>query len=462
MNAARVLAAAMFVVLMVGHARATAPLSLGHSAFALNGPWKFHLGDEPRWALASADDSHWQNIDLTPRPGVHDDDVGLPNYVPGWAARGHAGYYGYAWYRLHFALSAPPGEILALAGPFAVDSAYQLYLNGRLMGGVGDFSGRTPVAFSYHRPALFVLPPDTANAGRVVVAVRAWMGPWSRSPDAGGMHIAPVIGSRGSVSDQYRLQWLILFEGYVVDALEGLALLLLGLMTLSIMPFDRTSRSYIWLAAALLFLAIHRGNQAIMFLGNFETIHAFELFIIVLAIPIYMGAWVMAWRSWFALKAPEWLPGTIIVLTAVYMLAAFLTRSWFRTAYPEIMFVSLHYIISGVRYAFLAFYALTAYQALRHARREALYALPALLVLGVGLYGGELLYLGTPGIWFPFGIGLSLSEIAYALFALLFPALLLRRLWSYASRDRPIKRLYLDGGDQTLGVKRMGGEAAPG
>jgi hypothetical protein len=36
----------------------------------------------------------------------------------------------------------------------------------------------------------------------------------------------------------------------------------------------------------LLLLGIHRGNQVIMFLGNFETLHEFELFIITLAIPL--------------------------------------------------------------------------------------------------------------------------------------------------------------------------------
>jgi hypothetical protein len=40
------------------------------------------------------------------------------------------------------------------------------------------------------------------------------------------MHVAPIIGTGKSVTDQYQLQWLTLFEGYVVDAFEGLALIL--------------------------------------------------------------------------------------------------------------------------------------------------------------------------------------------------------------------------------------------
>jgi hypothetical protein len=408
-------------------------LTIGQASTSLTGPWKFQSGDDLRWAAVDFDDSSWEDVDLSAPPGARDDDVGLPGYVPGWASRGHAGYYGYAWYRLYVTVSAPRGETLALVGPLAVDSAYQLYVNGRLMGGVGDFSAPTPTARSYHRPALFIIPADLASADRLVVAIRVWLGTWARSSDAGGMHVAPIIGSSKSITKEYHLQWLLLFEAYIVDALEGLALLLLGLMALSLIPFDRANRSYVWLAIALLFLAIHRGNQAIMFLGNFETVHEFELCIIVLAIPLYMGAWIMAWRSWLSLETPIWLTGVVAGLTALYILAAFLTRSWFRSAFPDVVFTDLHYVINCVRYALLIVYAAGAYQGVRRSR-EGWYALPAMVVLGVGLYGQELFYLGTPGIWFPFGIGLSLSEVAYALFAVLFALLLLQRLWSFSLR----------------------------
>jgi hypothetical protein len=420
-------------VLCVGLLISIGQAFAGQASTPLTGPWKFQTGDDLRWAAADFDDSSWESVDLAAPPDARDNDVGLPGYVPGWASRGHAGYYGYAWYRLRLTITAPPEEPLAVAGPMAVDSAYQLYVNGRLLGGVGDFSGSPPTARSNHRPALFPLPPDIANSGSIVLAIRTWMGTWPRSPDGGGMHVAPIIGTGKSVTDQYRLQWLTLFEGYVVDALEGLALILLALMALSLLPFDRANRSYAWLAVALLFLAVHRGNQAVMFLGNFETMHEFELFIIVLAIPLYMGAWLIAWRTWLSLRAPTWLPRVITALTATYVLAAFLTRSWFHAAFPEVVFTDLRYVISGVRYAFLIVYLWTVYQGVRHSGREGWYALPAILILGVGLYGQELSYLRVPGIWFPLGIGLSLSEIAYALFAPLLAALLLRRLWSYST-----------------------------
>src|SRR5262245_45195075 len=100
------------------------PITLGQSVVKLNGPWKFHTGDDATWADPNFDDSTWESLDLTPPPGAHDDDVGLSGYVPGWGARGHRGYSGYAWYRLRVAVAAPANQALALAGPPAVDSAY--------------------------------------------------------------------------------------------------------------------------------------------------------------------------------------------------------------------------------------------------------------------------------------------------------------------------------------------------
>ena len=70
------------------------------TATLLNGPWKFHAGDDPQWAGIDTDDSGWETIDLSAAPGSHDGDVGLPDYAGGWMAHGHSGYQGYAWYRL--------------------------------------------------------------------------------------------------------------------------------------------------------------------------------------------------------------------------------------------------------------------------------------------------------------------------------------------------------------------------
>jgi hypothetical protein len=37
-------------------------VTLGQSSAALTGPWKFHIGDDPRWADPKFDDSSWARL----------------------------------------------------------------------------------------------------------------------------------------------------------------------------------------------------------------------------------------------------------------------------------------------------------------------------------------------------------------------------------------------------------------
>jgi len=119
-------------------------VTIGQSAARLYGPWKFAVGDspldpathQPLWAEPGFDDSKWENVDLTPKDGSFDPTAGYSGYVPGWTAKGHPGYWGYAWYRIRVRLNAQPGEKLALAGPSDVDDGYQLFANGTVLGTV--------------------------------------------------------------------------------------------------------------------------------------------------------------------------------------------------------------------------------------------------------------------------------------------------------------------------------------
>ena len=55
---------------------------------------------QPLWAEPGFDDSQWETVDLTPKDGAFDPGAGTSGYVPGWTAKGHPGYWGYAWYRI--------------------------------------------------------------------------------------------------------------------------------------------------------------------------------------------------------------------------------------------------------------------------------------------------------------------------------------------------------------------------
>ena len=144
----------------------------------LNGPWKFIVGDNMQYARSDYDDSGWETVDLSAPPGAHDDDVGLSGYIPGWTAKGHPNYSGYAWYRLNVSTASLPGNDLALAAPPAVDDAYQLFMNGSLAGSAGDFSGTVPIVYSI-QPRMFLLPENIIKEKNITIAFRVWMSSFS-------------------------------------------------------------------------------------------------------------------------------------------------------------------------------------------------------------------------------------------------------------------------------------------
>lgn len=200
-------------------------ISLGQAKVPLYGPWKFQIGDspldpvtgKPLWAEPGFDDSQWETVDLTHKPGTPHAVFGPPDSVPGWTKRGHAGYAGYAWYRTRARLIEPPETRIALAGPTAVDDSYQFFANGALIGNFGNFSGKTPTVV-IAKPMFFSIPQhsltqagtsSTANTS-LVLAFRVWMDPTSLAgaPDSGGFHTAPVLGSEDVIRDVFRLDWL--------------------------------------------------------------------------------------------------------------------------------------------------------------------------------------------------------------------------------------------------------------
>jgi len=75
------------------------------------------------------------------------------------------------------------------------------------------------------------------------------MDPLDAGEDNGGIHVAPAIGDAGGIELLHQVQWLQTFKGYVVDAIELLAFVLLALMVFGLMAC-RTGDSYGWLAAS--------------------------------------------------------------------------------------------------------------------------------------------------------------------------------------------------------------------
>lgn len=371
------------------------PPDLRAAATLLDGRWRFHVGDDARWAAPAADDGDWETVDLTAPPGSHDGDVGLPDYVGGWAARGHPGHSGYAWYRRTVEVPSAPASWDVL-GPTLVEDGYELYWNGRLLGGSGRLTPPPRVVGT--RPLRFALPDDAAGS-RGVLAVRAFMLPRpGPAGDAGGLHTPPILAPRPVADALHRVQWARTVAGYIVDAIEPLALF--ALVGLALWCRPRSSHpGFLALACiALGLMAARRLDNAIVAWTDLMDLPTYAVLAEFMWMPA-VAAWALAWNRW---RQPPW---RSVDAAALAILAAQVTGAVTHSAR----------LASVSRLAAIALFVVIAARMARGGALRAL-ALPALALTLLSFFGSELLDpLGVPGIWFPLGIGVSRTQYLYAI-----------------------------------------------
>ena len=185
---------------------------LGKGTTELNGPWQFHLGDDPAWASPTYNDAHWDQISAE-KP---------------WGLQGHESYSGFAWYRRHITIATAPGASpdVAMLIP-AINDVYEIYWNGQLMGRLGRMP---PHWISYN-----LIPPQTYGLGPIrsgVLAVRVWKMPLLSTDDGttGGFGGMPIIGSPeaiAAVKGDFDFKWLRAQQfHFALSSLYGLVALL--------------------------------------------------------------------------------------------------------------------------------------------------------------------------------------------------------------------------------------------
>jgi hypothetical protein len=222
-------------------ASAIAIEGLGRAVAPLDGPWRFHLGDDPTWASPSFDDSHWEQL-TAEKP---------------WGEQGHTSYTGYAWYRLHLSLNPAPGDqtSFALLVPH-LDDVYEIFWNDSSIGNSGKFPPYPIWYRSTDAPATYPLTPATPESGSEhenqlggTIAIRVWKAPLMSddSGQSGGFEGSPVIGYPESVS-AYKTtldyQWLranqFSFSQYLLYGIAGLLALFAWLR-------DRQQKALLWM-----------------------------------------------------------------------------------------------------------------------------------------------------------------------------------------------------------------------
>ncbi len=413
------------VILYLSHSSTTEEtLRTDKNIITLNGPWKFIVGDNMQYAQSSYDDSRWETMDLTAPPGAHDDDVGLSGYIPGWASKGHSNYSGYAWYRLKVPLDSLTGNNLGLAAPPAVDDAYQLFINGSLLGSAGDFSGAVPIVYSI-QPRMFLLPEHVKKEKNITIAFRVWMSSGSQGPDLGGIHIAPALGEKIHVEKKYRFQWGQTIKGYIVEVALPIMFILLATTMLLLNRNGKQTRSCKWFITALVLVGLIRLNQAVYFWFQIESRHQAAIIGPVILRSLVLASWLMAWREWFDLHLPKWLPKIIAILALLYMAAQLLGLSWVSNS---IIHTHFQTIADYIRLLLLALMLFIIYQGIRKQGTKDLLVLVAILLVTIALFPKEVSELHViPGIWFPYGVGVSRGQFFYAAFVFVMYVVLIQQ-----------------------------------
>jgi len=175
--------------------------------YSLKGQWKFRPGDDFKWASPGYDDSDWSGKAIPER----------------WDKGGFPEHGQFAWYRLTLELDPEQRSSLSHLGVKMgkVLNAYELYVGGELMGGVGKLPPLSEA--NYDRKRIYMIPPSAIAAdGTLVLALRVWGGSelalsnWGGGPHEGDFRIGDYANLvKGSfLSEIPGLMACVLFLGF--------------------------------------------------------------------------------------------------------------------------------------------------------------------------------------------------------------------------------------------------------
>jgi hypothetical protein len=199
--------------------------------------WRFHTGDDAKWADPAFDDSGWSQ--LRADKSYYD--------------QGYGGYSGLGWYRLQVILPAKPTH-LAIVIPYIKDS-YQVFANGELIGAVGDMPPQPRVVVSIWK--LLSIPENIAPPGQpLTLAVRVWRWPRMAMYSGGGMNGPPFLGDAHQVAIMKTLAAHDLYWNESDTVMIFFANLLTALAGLALFALRRSEREYLWFGAAQAFWAV--------------------------------------------------------------------------------------------------------------------------------------------------------------------------------------------------------------
>ncbi len=412
-------------------------IALGHSAVALDGPWRFHIGDNPQWSRPDFDDSSWETTNVGAAANSFDPNMGRRGFVPGWTAKGHPEYSGFAWYRIRIRIRSADAP-LSLLAPSNVDDSYQLFVNGRLLGSFGDFDRPLPSIYTT-QPRMFRIPGSILQPdGTLDIAFRFYMAPRELLQiDPGGMHDPPYIGFTSAIVPVYHVQWESTYRTMTSSLVAFLIDALFALLILMLYVFDRTERILLLPFVACALIASY--NLIIMLADTASFLTATgQQYVGALLVPAFLVFWALTWWAYFGLGQKKWLRSAIILVgafaTTVLLLFHLLTTNGPRA--PRFVFTAYSIGVYIFDAAFLAVLILIAYFGIRRAQKIDWILLLALILYGIPELGPIFSMLHIRTAWFPFGLEISLAPLAGLASLFCFSFVLMRRFRASQRRQQ--------------------------
>jgi hypothetical protein len=123
----------------------------------LSGYWYFSVGNDQQWANPNFDDTKWDKIRVADK----------------WENQGYNDYNGYAWYRKQFNMVDFPKKEPVYIVLGKIDDADEVYLNGKLIGKMGEFPPNFKTAYDQRRR--YLIPSELININATnTVAVKVY------------------------------------------------------------------------------------------------------------------------------------------------------------------------------------------------------------------------------------------------------------------------------------------------
>jgi Stage II sporulation protein E (SpoIIE) len=216
---------------------------------SLDGQWRFHPGDDALWSSQGFDDSKWTLIETG----------------KSWDKQGYPAMNGFAWYRAK--LEIPEGvNDLSLLVPYVLTS-YQVFANGKLLGGVGAMPPQKRPVGQFREYAVYRLPDPAPQSQSIVLAFRVWHSPLWEDLIGGGIYQGVRVGDTPLIEqrrESHRIESLwsngALFSLVLIEFLAACA-------SFGFYLIHRNEREYLWFTIAELlnsFMSMATANRPLL------------------------------------------------------------------------------------------------------------------------------------------------------------------------------------------------------